>query len=52
MTRFDPKRVTNLTDKQLKNLENMFENVYKVDLIMYLDKWGFDKSINDVLKNI
>ena len=52
MNRFNHKRVTNLTDKQFKKLETMFDNANKIDLIMYLHKCGFDKSINDVLKHI
>ena len=34
MSRFNPKRVTNLTDKQFKNLEKV-DNINKIDIVMY-----------------
>ena len=52
MDKFNPKYVTNLTDKQFKKLEKKFDNIDKIDIIMYLNECGFDKSFDEVLKHI
>ena len=49
MSHFNPIRITTLTDSQFYKLEKKYDNIDKIDLIMYLNECGFYKSINEAL---